>query len=143
MPVPYEERKIMELLNWILAIFLAGFAGLHYLKVRQMERRLILSVAEVNDLTFKFNEMVKFLENQIARAHYDQLKRTGQRVFHEETQVDEAISHPGVRDILLDRKLLKRKASGPFEKSLAEQAREASVSLEPILVALNDLEASR
>ena len=55
----------------------------------------------------------------------------------------EALAHPGARDILVGSKLIKKKDQSPFEKSLADQAKQACIPLEPILVALNDLEVSR
>ena len=38
-------------------------------------------------------------------------------------------------------KLIKKKDAEPFQETLAERARQADVALEPVLIALNDLEA--
>gem|GEM_PF-3965813 len=132
----------MELLNGVLAAALMALAGLNYFKTRQLERRLILSVAAVNDLAFRSDETAKFLETQVARAYYDQLRRAGRLVFRGDTPVDEALSHPGAREVLIEQKLIKKKQSGPITHSLAEQAGQAGVSLERALVALNNLEVS-
>lgn len=130
----------MEILNWVLAIFLVGLAGYHYVTVRQLERRVINGLASVNDLSFRFGELAAFLENQIAKAHYDQLKRADRLVVREDTHIDEALSYPGAREILVKGKLIGKKDAGPFQESLAQRAGERNVPLEPLLAALNNLE---
>ncbi|MFQ5671652.1 MAG: hypothetical protein ACE5G9_01035 [Nitrospinales bacterium] len=132
----------MEFLTWTLVAVLAALAGLNYFKTRQLERQIILSVAAVNNLTFQFDEMTAFLETQLARAYYDQLQRRGGLIFRGDTPVDEALSRPGAREVLIAQKLIKKKQSGPFATSLAEQAGQAGISLERVLIALNNLEVS-
>ncbi|MEC7640948.1 MAG: hypothetical protein VYC17_02220 [Nitrospinota bacterium] len=133
----------MEIFNGVLAVGLLGLAGLSLLKSRQLERRLILSVASVNDLTFKFKETVEYLEKHIARVQCVQLKHAGLLIFDGDAPLDEVLSHPGARELLIDTKFIKKKEQGPFEKSLADQAKQTGQPLEPVLVALSNLGGSQ
>ena len=130
---------MMETLNLTLVIVLASIAGALYLKVCQLEKRIQNTIALVSDLNFKFSEMSEFMDNHIAKVHYDFLKQTSDLRFREETQLDEALSYPEVRDILVKSKLIKNNDTGPFQTSLEQRAKERKVPLASVLIALNDL----
>ena len=75
----------MEIINWTLGVLLVGFAILNILKIRQLDRQLVLSVASFNDLTFKFNEMVdpnsiKSPQTQISPPGQTKVLSIGQEV---------------------------------------------------------------
>ena len=74
------------------------------------------------------------------------MKRHAKRavlVFDGDVPLDEVLSHPGARELLIDTKFIKKKEQGPFEKSLADQAKQTGQPLEPVLVALSNLGGSQ
>lgn len=134
---------MMETLNLTLVIILTGLAGALYLKVCRLEKRIHDHIAWVSDLNFKFSEMSEFMDNHIAKVHYDLLKRTSDLLFREDTQLDEALSYPEVRDILVKSKLIQNNDTGPFQTSLEQRAKERKVPLASVLIALNDLKIAK
>ncbi|MBI4384455.1 MAG: hypothetical protein HY579_10530 [Nitrospinae bacterium] len=131
----------MEIANTILAALLAGLAFWQFLKIRGLEKDLARGQSLLNDLSFRHNDAERFLEYQIAKVHFDKLLRSGRLKFKPETNIDDIVTNAEVREILVKRKLIKKKDAGPFGESLARRAEKTAVPLEPLLVELNDLES--
>lgn len=132
----------MELTNWVLAGFLAALFGGYYFKVRQVDKLVDHQQANVNDLIFRHNDAIEFLEYQFAKINYQFLADKNQLKFTAATPLSQAISHNGAREILVKSKLIKKKDESINNDSLAKRARELDIPLDPILVKLNMLETS-
>ena len=96
--------------------------------------------ALLNNLAFKHSDSTEFLARRIAGIHYEILEKSGNIIFHPKTLMEEALSHSGAREVLIKRKMIRKKDKGPFEGSLAEQAHKRKLALEPVLIELNNLE---
>lgn len=130
----------MDIINWTLAGILTGLMGWHFLKIRQLEKLLSQHQFDIEDLNFRHNEASDFMENQIAKTHYQMLIRIGHLKFTADTQLADALSHEGAREILVKYKMIKRNDPPLMDISLAQRAEDLSIALEPVLVALNFLE---
>ncbi|MBI4389498.1 MAG: hypothetical protein HY580_04900 [Nitrospinae bacterium] len=133
--------KSMEIANIILSALLAGLALWQFLRIRGLEKALAASQSLLNDLRFRHDDAERFLEYQIAKVHFDKLLRSDRLKFKPETNIDDIVTDAEVREILVKRKLIKKKDAGPFGETLARRAETAAVPLEPLLVELNDLES--
>lgn len=133
----------MDILNATLASLLAGLAGWLFLKTRQLEKALALNRTLLSDLSFRQSEASEFMQYQIDKTLYLTLDRTGQLRFKPESEIDEILPLPGVRDVLVKRKLIQKKDGGPFKESLERRAKKLGVAVEPALVDLNALEVSQ
>lgn len=130
----------MDILNWILAAILVGLAVLQFIEIRLLGKQLAHRQSNLNDLVFRHNEASEFMENQIAKIHYQMLVRTGKLKFNADTTLVETLSHPGAHEILVKCKLLKKKDNENSNDTLAERTAELDIPLEPVLAALNLLE---
>jgi hypothetical protein len=130
----------MDTLNWILAGLLTALLGLVFLKTRQLEKLLADRQSDMEDLSFRHGEASDFIQNQIAKTHYQMLARVGRLKFTPDTSLAQALSHEGARDILVKHKLIKRNNAAIPETSLARQAKALNIPLEPALADLNILE---
>ena len=130
----------MEIVNCILAGALSSLAAYQIFKLKDLQRKASKNSSLLNDLAFKYKDNTEFIKTQIARVHYDLLKRSNRLVFHADTSLEEALAHPGAREILIGRKMIRKRHREYLTGTLAERARECQLSLEPILIALNDLE---
>ncbi len=130
----------MDILNWILAVILIGLAVLQFMEIRQVGKQIAYHQSNLNDLVFRHNEASEFMENQIAKIHYQMLVRTGKLKFNADTTLDETLSHPGAHETLVKCKLIKKKDNENSKDTLAQRAAKLDIPLEPVLAALNILE---
>ena len=129
----------MEILTWILIAGVAGLAGYQGHSLSKLRRQTADTTSLLSDLEFKQKDSTEFLGTQAARIHYDLLKRSKRLVFYPEMPLQQALNQPGARELLIRRKMIRKKDEGPFEETLTQRARNSELSLEPILIALNDL----
>ena len=85
-------------------------------------------------------DSTEFLSTLAARIHYDLLIRSKRLVFYPEMFLQDALSYPGARELLIKHKMITKKNEGSFKETLFQRATNSQISLEPVLIALNDLE---
>ena len=132
----------MDTINLILVGLLLGLLGWFFLKNRQLEKLLASHQSDIEDLNFRHDEASDFIENQIAKTHYQMLIRAGRLKFTADNSLNDTLSHEGAREILVKFKLVKKNDPTIQEVSLAQKAKDLNLPLEPILAALNLLETS-
>ena len=120
-----------------------GLAGYQAIVINKLSRQVADTAFLLNDLAFKQKEAANFIETQAARIHFDILKRLEQLEFYPDMPLQKALDRPGARELLIRFKMIRKKDEGPFDETLAQRARKYQLSLEPILVILNDLEVSK
>lgn len=130
----------MAVLNWILISGIAGLATYQIISLNKVHRQASNTASILNDLSFKQKDSAEFIRIQAARIHYDLLKRRGELAFYPEMPLQEALKKPGVREFLTRQKVIRKKDKEPFKETLAERTRKLQISLEPLLIALSDLE---
>ena len=130
----------MEIFILIAIALLSSLVVFNAIALQKLKKKSASASALLNDLTFKHNNSTEILTNRIAGIHYEILENSGNIIFYPQTLMEEALSHLGAREILIKRKMIRNKDKGPFEGSLAERAKIRKLSLEPILIALNNLE---
>jgi hypothetical protein len=130
----------MELINWVLTGLLTALLGLYFIKARQLDKFVEHQHANVNDLVFRHNEGIEFLEYQFAKFNYQILAQKNQLKFNADSSLAEVLRHKGARDVLVKSKLIKKKDDPINDESLAKLARDLNIELDPILVKLNMLE---
>ncbi len=132
----------MELIQLILAGFLTALFGGYYFKVRQVDKLVDHQQANVNDLIFRHNDAIEFLDYQFAKINYQFLADKNQLKFTADTPLSQAISYNGAREVLVKSKLIKKKDTSINDESLGKRARDLDIPLDPVLVKLNMLETS-
>lgn len=132
----------MDILNWVLAGILTGLMAWQFLKTRQLQQLLARHQSDIDELGFRHGEASDFMENQIAKTHYQMLIRLGRLKFTGDTTLAEALSYEGASDILVKNKLIKKSDPTNQENSLAQRAKDLKIPLEPVLAALNLLETT-
>lgn len=130
----------METLNLILIIALPGLVLYHLIQTRSLEKKMANHLSSMINLRFRFNEIEVYLEDHIAKIYLDHMDRYEKLNIKGETSLTEAVTHPGVRDILIGQKIIQAKETGPWEESIAQRAGIRKVPLAPLLVDLNDQE---
>ena len=130
----------MDFFSWLSIIILLVITAYQNTALKKLKKQSANTIALLNDLLFKHNDSTEFLSKRIAGINYDFLQRSEQLIFHSYTTMEEALSRPGAREVLIQRKMIRKKDKGPFQGNLAERARECKLSLEPVLISLNDIE---
>ena len=129
----------MEIINWILISVISGLAVYQAHSLSNLQRQVSNTASLLNDLAFKQKNSTEFLGIQVARIHYDLLKRSGKLVFYPEMPLQDVFNLSGARKLLIRFKMIQKKENGPFEETLAQRAQNNQLSLEPILISLNDI----
>lgn len=132
----------MELINWVLSGLLTVLMCLYFIKARQLDKHVDNQNANVNDLAFRHNEGIEFLEYQFAKFNYQVLAQKNQLKFKADSSLAEVLRHKGAREILVKSKLIKKKDEPINNQTLGELTRDLKIELDPILVKLNMLETS-
>ena len=96
--------------------------------------------ASTQDLSFKIDIVEEYLNNQLARMHYNSAQKSGVLKYLRETSIDQIVVDPDAKKILEKFKIIKRKDNGPFIGTLSTHAEKCNVSLERLLIELNDRE---
>lgn len=133
----------MELINWIITGLLTSLLCFQWIKIRQLDKLVAHQQAHISDLAFRHSEASEFLENQIAKIHYQFLIRSDRLMFNEDTPLSQAIAHSGARDILVKSRLIKKKDEVGKDETLGNRARNLNIPLDPVLAKLNMLEVSQ
>ncbi len=96
--------------------------------------------ASAQDLSFKLDDAEDYLNNQLARLHYDSARKLGCLKYHGETAIDQVIENPEAKKVLEKFKIIKKKDKGPFNGILSTHAENCGIPLERLLIALNHRE---
>tara|TARA_B100000686_G_scaffold353890_1_gene461366 strand:- start:2503 stop:2904 length:402 start_codon:yes stop_codon:yes gene_type:complete len=130
----------METIIWVVLSVLIGLAIFQAFSLKKLKKEFSNCTALLNHLAFKHQDSTEFFANRIAGIYYDFCQRSANLIFFPSTSLEEVLTHKGAKEILIKRKMIRKKDKGPFKGTLAERAQERKLSLVPILIALNDLE---
>ena len=126
---------------YILIFFLLiALSILQILRISKLKKSISAITASTQDLSFKLDDAENYFKNQLARLHYDSAKKLGCLKYQGETSMDEVVADSEAKKILEKFKLIKKKDKSPFPGILLTRAEECGVSLERLLIALNDRE---
>ena len=130
----------MDIITWIVLLILVVLIVYQTVALKKLKKESVKASSLLNDLAFAHSNSMELLAIRVAGIHYDLLERSGRIVFFPHTSIKETLSKPGAREILIKRKIIRKKDKGPFKDTLEERARKNKLSLLPILIDLNDLE---
>ena len=124
----------------IVLLFLAVLSTIQTLRILKLKKSISTAIASIQDLSFKIDDTENYLSEQLGRVHYDLAKKLNYLKYNEDTSINQAVEDPSAKEILAKFKLIKKRDKGPFTGNLSTRAQERGVSLERLLIALNDRE---
>jgi hypothetical protein len=124
----------------VILLFLIVLLFVQLLRISKLKKSISTAIASIQDLSFKIDDAENFLSEQLGRVHYDFAKGLKCLIYREETPIAQVIEDYAAKEILAKFKLIKKRDKGPFPGNLSSRAKECGVSLERLLIALNDRE---
>ena len=126
---------------YILVFFLLiALSILQIWRISKLKKSISTITASTQDLSFKLDDAENYFKNQLARLHYDAAKKLDCLKYHGETSMEQVVADTEAKKILEKFKIIKKKDKLPFPGTLLTRTEECGVSLERLLIALNDRE---
>jgi hypothetical protein len=107
-------------------------------RISKLKKSIAVVTASAQDLSFKINDVEDYLNNQLARMHFDSAQKMDCLKYRGESPVEQVVADPEAKKILEKFKLIKKRDKGPFPGILLTHAEECGVPIERLLIALND-----
>ncbi|GEM_PF-3959740 len=124
--------------NIVIFFILIAMSILQILRISKLKKSISIVTASVQDLSFKINDAENYLNNQLARMHFDSAQKMDCLKYRGETPVEQVVADPEAKKVLEKFKLIKKRDKGPFPGILLTHAENCSVPIERLLIALND-----
>lgn len=119
---------------------LIALSVLQIWRISKLKKSISTITASTQDLSFKLDHAENNFKNQLARLHYNAAKKLDCLKYHGETLIEQVVADQEAKKILEKFKLIKKKDKSPFSGTVLTRAEECGVSLERLLIALNDRE---